>query len=453
MKRIESVFIRNIHGIERAEFPLGTFTVLQGDNGTGKSSVLQAISAVFEGGHDPKWIRAGASEGEIILTLSDGVTITATVKPDGTKREVRTSDGSIVSKPAAYIKALADGFSFDPVAFLQADKKDRAKYLLEAMPIVFTVQEIQDAVERIPAGSMNLDAFHAYRAGLTEERRVLNVDRENLEGAISTLSKTLPDGNDQDWAAEVTIQRTRLEEFRVELATVKQGINAEADAAIAKINADTVAKIQALKDACAKDIETVRRLQQEETTKATVEIQSDIEATAVALATAEAKARAQAQSVSTKAAIDEYREKAKAKFYAGERLTNAIKKLDALKARKLEDSPIPGLEVRDGEIFVNGVALDAINTQQQYFVAFQVAALAPGELGFMVCDRSESIVGKQWDDFCAAAAQSGFQVVAARSLPDEPLAANVDGKLFPVGVPAGTGDPSDGAPRRRRKSQ
>ena len=53
MLRIESVEIKNIKGIASATFGLGTLTVIRGANGTGKTSILDSIATIFDGGHDP----------------------------------------------------------------------------------------------------------------------------------------------------------------------------------------------------------------------------------------------------------------------------------------------------------------------------------------------------------------------------------------------------------------
>ena len=95
----------------------------------------------------------------------------------------------------------------------------------------------------------------------------------------------------------------------------------------------------------------------------------------------------------------------------------------------LAESSIPGVDIHeDGSITVDGVPIDQLNTQRQYFTAFQVASLKQGDLGFMVCDRVESIVGQEWEEFRQAAADSGFQVLVARSEANEPLTIEVDGQ-------------------------
>src|SRR5438270_7793157 len=74
--KLEKVQIESIGGIEYLEFPTSAALIeVTGDNGVGKSSVLNAIRCVVEGGHDPALLRLGAKKGVVRLLLDDGTTI------------------------------------------------------------------------------------------------------------------------------------------------------------------------------------------------------------------------------------------------------------------------------------------------------------------------------------------------------------------------------------------
>ena len=46
--------------------------------------------------------------------------------------------------------------------------------------------------------------------------------------------------------------------------------------------------------------------------------------------------------------------------------------------------------------------------------AFQVAALAPGDLGMMLADKAEHLGSANWELFQDAALHSGYQIFATR---------------------------------------
>jgi recombinational DNA repair ATPase RecF len=132
--KINSVTIRNVLGIEQLSFEAGRFNEISGRNGSGKTSVLQAIIAGIQGGSLATLLRDGATEGEIVLDLDDGMSIRRRITDKGATVTVKQG-GVTMPKPQDIINRLADMLSVNPVDFLLADKKERAKVLLETMPI------------------------------------------------------------------------------------------------------------------------------------------------------------------------------------------------------------------------------------------------------------------------------------------------------------------------------
>jgi hypothetical protein len=431
VKRIQSATITNIKGIACAQFDVGTLTVLRGANGTGKTSIIDAFSAVFEGGHNPNLLRAGAHRGEVILKLSDGTTIQKRITEKTSDLFVTTEDGSLVPRPASFVQRLASGFAFDPLAFLAADKKKRAQCLLDAMPIIFEPAEVEAAGGGRPANVLNIETFGHYYAGLYERRRELNAAFRELEGAEQTMRKSLPEDDGVDHRAKANELRSEKARLMSERDQLQALIKAQSDGKLSDLKIAMEREISAIRatyDAKAQDVINEALQAEREQTSA---LSAQIEQLQSDLSVADTKAKEQERISGTKASLAEMEQRLQGKGLEVLAADEKLKALDALKRQKLATAAIPGIEIRDGEIYVDGFPLDEQNTQRQYFVAFQIAALGAGELGFMVCDRAESIVGDEWEIFQEAAKASGFQVIAARS-EDEPLAVVSDGTLFPV---------------------
>lgn len=408
--RIESVSIRNIKGIEAMDFALGSINILTGDNGTGKTSVLDAIRAVFEGGHDPALLRNGAEAGSISLAISDGHTITKTVTEKTSTLTVKSADGSVVSAPKKFVEQLADGFSYDPLAFLAAKPKDRLAFLLSAMPLYFTPEEVEAQCGVRPAKQLDIDGLAAFRAGIYEQRAAVNSQMKNIDGTIVTLKKSLPESTDDEAVAKAAELRAKRDELIASKERVVFGHANAGQGRIDQLRRDFEIAVQAIRD------ETAVLIQRETAATGAELTTVDHELGRVeALAEQAARAKQTAESIAT------LRSEAKALAGSALKMTSQIEALDALKKRKLRELPIDGVEPRDGEIYYNGVPLDHVNTQQQVFLAFQLASLRPGKLGFMICDHSEAIVGENWDEFLAGAAASKYQVVAARAVAGELL--------------------------------
>ena len=409
--RIESVSIRNIKGIEVLDFELGSVNILSGDNGTGKTSVLDAIRSIFEGGHDPALLRNGAESGYVAIRLSDGHHIIKTVTEKGSTLCVKSEDGSVIPAPKRFVEQLAEGFAYDPLAFLAAKPKDRLAFLLKAMPIYFTPEEVEAQVGARPAKQLDIDGLAAFRQGIYERRAAVNSQMKNLDGTITTLQQSLPAEVDDQAADYITYLRGQRDVLVQARADAKNAIVGQANA-----------EIEALREAYEASVVKIRQAADAKVAEEVSAINAELSTLDHDLGEAEAVAEQATRAKQTKASILEFRAQSKALVGEALELSRQIEAIDALKKRKLSQLPIEGVEPRDGEIYYNGVPLDHVNTQQQVFLAFQVASLLPGKLDFMVCDHCEAIVGENWDEFLAGAKRSKYQVVAARATAGEPLA-------------------------------
>ncbi len=413
-RRIESILLENIGSLSKFEAKLGTLTILTGDNGTGKTTLLNALRAVFEGGHDPALLRKGTTKGRVLLTLSDGVTIERTITPEKSEYKIRTSDGSQVKKPAAYIETLAKGFSFDPLKFLEASPKERAAYLLAAMPITFEPEEMALAGGGRPAKPMDLEAFGAYREGIYERRREVNVQAKQLESSISALTDSLPvvEGTPQARAEQL---RTKAAQLRADKSSKADVVMAEAETQRQIAGTEYQRQLADLKVAYNNRIAEINSEADRQCGEQLAEINAELETVMSELGTAEAQAKLSIQAEVTKKSIAGFEAQAQTLFKESADYTAKLEAIDKLKAKKLGECPIDGIEITNGKILIDGVDFDKVNTQRQYFIAFQLASLTGGELPLMIADNCEAIVGANWEEFCAAGADCGYQVVVARA--------------------------------------
>lgn len=437
--KIASVEITNIKGIERAEFPLGSFTVISGRNASGKSSIQDAIAAVFEGGHDPSLIRLGTEKGVVILTLDNGTRIRKVITPKNSTLDIVTEDGLKVSKPAAFVEKLATGFAYDPIAFLHADEKKRLQFLLEAMPIEFLPDEVSAITGKPMSKALGIEELNQLRQGIYDQRRNVNVEMKELDGSIASMSKALPPSDGEDWPAKVAALSERKTKLTVEIEKVRGNLKAELSDAIAehdRARGAAISQAQEIYTAAVKAAENAFQSAKDELAalakqaedEQLAEINAELQTVAGELATAKQKQREQDRSIEAREQIKRFQDRSFEKQRIVNQLTAQLEKLDELKKRVLSDAAIPGVEIVNGKIMVGGVELDQLNTQAQYFLAFQIASLKQGDLGFMVCDNTEAIVGDEWNEFKAAAAECGFQVLVARAEPDKPLTIEADGE-------------------------
>lgn len=433
--KIQHIRISNILGITELELsPGGTLTEIAGDNGLGKTSVLEAIKAALTGGHDATLLRDGAEKGEIVLVLDDGVQLHKTVTAFKSTLDL-VKDGKKIPRPSDTIKGLTDLMSVNPVDFLIAPKKDRVKVLLEAMPIEVDAEKLS-AISRIPvtaqAGLHGLALIELVRNQVYEDRTGSNRAVKEKEATINQLTIAMPevpggaDGDENQLQKDLDAGRTardaetsridaKLTSLRADSATKVQQAKDQAQTEIDAINATKQASIDAERAALADTEGKAGRVRQKAIDAFTTMAQP-INATLEAIRT---DRNAFAKREATKATIEQMESELEGLRGDAEIQSQAIEAIDQYKSDLLDSLPIPGLEVKDGELFRNGLAFDRLNTAQQVDIAIEIAKLRAGDLAVCCVDRFECLSPATLQEFKKRAEQSDLQLFVTRVEPGE----------------------------------
>lgn len=415
--KIRDVEISNILGTASASFRPGTLTVISGSNGSGKTSIIDALRRVFEGGSDAGLLRRGSKVGEVILTLEDDRKIKMRVTPRQTSYEVENADGTSTKAPRAFIEELADALSIDPARLLTTKPKDLAAFLLEVMPIRFSREEFNACLvgnagaERGTEGRggqafppLTLDELDAQRKQIYEGRTAVNRRTEDAKSTVRSLRSSLPDQDDQDWGGIAAGHRETLEDAkRSRESDIAAADRAEREA------------IDEIREKAQRQVEQVQAEANQKRRDIDTEWAPSIQKMLAAVATAEERQRTQDKASGIRESIQQWEEKAKTAERESRECTATLEHIEELKRRKLASLPIPGLEVRDGQVFYDGVAFEHVNLAERMKIAFQICALrSNGKLPFLILDEAECFDSETWEMFKQASIASGFQVIAAR---------------------------------------
>jgi len=432
-RRLKSVEIKNVKGIESLTFSTGAVTVLRGRNGAGKSSAIDALVSVFEGGHDPALIRTGAKEGSITLILDDGVTIKKTIKPERSVLEVRTADKGKVSAEATYVKKLASGLKFNPAAFISISGKERAAELSKVMPVQFNGKEVNAAAnEAILSEGEVIDQqrFTQIRDGRYASRTDVRREQEAAEGFIIETEKSLPTGTSASWQGVVEMLRIQVGEAKAGLereiaeidrmaSQVVDGLREERDTQARKLEQEYRAALLAVETKFRDEYERVMLGVNVRVTEFREASAAQLEDLSTSLGQAEQSLADQNRVEGQRAQLEKMRESAQKLQKRWVQLDGAVKGLDKLKSEKLATLPIPGLEVRLDdrnmpEVFVEGTPWPHVNKSMQCKIAITIAAQALGELPLMVLDEAEVLDDDSMKLLTEAAKDLGLQVIMAR---------------------------------------
>lgn len=433
--KVTKIRISNVLGVESLELQPGTLTEISGGNGAGKTSILEAIKAVMDGGHDATLIRQGAESGEIVLVLDDGMEITKKIAPARSTLSVADEVGKM-SSPATRVKALVDALSVNPIEFLTASKKDRVSVLLESMPIELDQEKLDSIAGSFAKGLKSKsawDVLEEIKKSIFNERAGQNRVVKEKRATASQLDESLPSLPEDAQNLDYLLEKLKRLDIKVhaEISNVTDAHKAEAQVFINEANEQRQAfkqRIKKLEDEinCIKDErsqildEISQKITQiEHKSELDVkDIQSKFESQKSDIRSeiqlAKRNAEIMAESEKTKSIINSMNEEADAGQKVSEEYTQKLKDLESYKSELLASLPIPGLEVTDGEIFLDGIPFDRLNTAKQIWIAVEIAKLRAGKLGLICVDGAERLDEKSYAEFCDQAESSGLQLVVTR---------------------------------------
>lgn len=427
--------IQNILGITELELTPEGFNEITGPNGTGKTSVLEAIKAAISGGNDATLLRKGADKGEIVLVLDDDTEVRKKVTAKSSTTDV-IRDGKKVPSPGNFIKDLTDMLSVNPVDFLRAPKKDRVKVLLEAMPLVADAAHLTK-ISGIPvADQPNTHALQVIKAvhqQVYDDRTGTNRAVKEKDATINQLRLALPeeaaggvDGSEEELIARIaaadSVKEAELERIRTKLDGIKKDNQSKVDA----IRAETQAKIDKIKAEAQAEVDSIlaeeRRIeglaagQREKAIKIHTDTVSPIGETLASIRMNRSNIAKRAQALDTIQKLEKELEDLK---QDAANQTNALEDIEAYKQQLLQGLPIPGVEIIDGEIYRDGVQFDRLNTAQQVEIAVEIAILRAGELKLACVDGLELLDTKTFEAFRERALESGLQLFVTRVSDEE----------------------------------
>lgn len=428
--KISYVRISNILGLEEFEMaPGGTLTEISGDNGLGKTSILEAIKAATVGGHDATLLRKGADKGEIVLVLDDGTELHKHVSATKSSLDL-IKDGKKIPRSSDTIKGLTDLLSVNPVEFLTAPKKDRVKALLEAMPIDVDAERLAE-ITGIPLdlqpGTHGLAMIETVHKMVFEDRTGTNRAVKEKEATINQLTLAMPEvpggveGDEDALLQQIETLRTARDAETARIDTKLTGVRKESSDRTQAIKSDAQARIDAIKAECQEAVDKEAAALADTEQKAGrvrqramdtfTEQAGPINETLAAIRT---NRNAFAKREQTKATISQMDTELEDLRADAERQTQALNGLDAYRSELLASLPIPGLEVKDGEVLRDGVPFDRLNTAQQVDIAIEIAKLRAGDLAICCVDRFEALSPDTLAEFKTRAEASNLQLIVTR---------------------------------------
>lgn len=426
------------------------------------SSVLQAIVAAFGGGNKSHLLRNGTEEGEIVVELDNGFRHITKISANGaTKRSVVTADGGTISAAQGWLESRLNPLSFSPIQFVEASNEDRIRQLLRIARLQLRHADLTAAGGRFIVAAPKTTAefvenplfiIDGIKKSIFDTRTGINRSRKDKTGHVEELRKTIPAGLDTE--PDLSAPRAEYEAVRKQAATERKAIEDKAAADKHAIeqsanNTRTAAELlardeeKAARAALTQRLSEIARVKEatlktaNEAEKAALAEIASIKATAMeslqerlgpraeelreTIGKLEQAALQYSAAESTRSSIKRSEDEIAKLDAESKEATAALERLEALKGKLLEALPVPGLEIRDGELWFKGVRFDTTNTAEQYTVAMQLAAAAAGELKIIQLDGVERLDAEKRAAVEAWADGSDCQFWCSRVVDGSPL--------------------------------
>jgi hypothetical protein len=290
--------------------------------------------------------------------------------------------------------------------------------------------------------------LEAIRRTAFDARTGVNRSLRDKQAAARQLAETVPEAPPEgDWKSQLAAANAEYEAMREKVtaalrdikktaddltnealakcARAKEEITSRADAEIERIREETNVKIADGNDQCNKAMDAARQTESQRRTELETEYRPKEAALKERIGRAQAMIEQEARVAETRKLAERMEAEAQKLFDESDKLTDALSQLEKLKSSLLLSLPIPGLEVKDGEISVNGVPWDRLNEAVRVGIAIEVAKLCAGKLGLVVVDGLENLDERNYQAFKKAAMESNVQFIVTR-VSNQPLAVETE---------------------------
>jgi hypothetical protein len=458
--RVVHFRMQNVLGLKLLEVEPGKITVFEGENGTGKTSVVEGLQTFFskKSLKSLKNIDAGDEEAEIVLTFDgeDGrVIATRGENAITVKRQVGdTAAFEKVSCPAQYLLDIAPrGAVLNPVKFLSTDDKERIDMILNALLVEFNKNDFWASIglnpvdyDPVPATAHPLVKVGLYRKSIFDRRTSINRDATQKRGACEQTRRKVPmeiptvegveekreelmqlkarhaqsvaniSNTARSDEAQIKAEIIHAEQLaRSEISAFQQMVYREAEERIAAKQRELDETLQEKRKAAEQRIGVIhaaRDASMENINK----LLPKIESLAEEIGTMNERVKDAERIRQTHEIADGFESEAIALEEDAKALTAALSRLEAYKAQMVENLPIPGLDITDGKVTVDGVPWSQVNTARRISIAVQVICLRFGDAKFkpVFMDGAEALDSKSMEILEAELERYGAQGFIAR---------------------------------------
>lgn len=437
MSTITYLKASNVKRLSAVEItPEGEMVIVGGDNGNGKSSVLDSIAMALGGKKliPPMPLRIGETEASVEVTI-DGtqgpLTIRRTFKGpgDGTVSspstlevfEKRNGRVARLSSPQAVLDAMIGSIAFDPLEFSRLKPAAQAEKLRELMGL--DTSELDAEIERLFKERQDLNRELKIAQARADEAETFP-DAPSELVSVADLMSALRTAEEHN-AQKNELLRAVTEAEKLEASAVSSVESKKREvAALERQLADARAELDDLHDAASyrkRAFDAARAAAAMFEEKETVHLREQI--TGAEKINAQVRANAEYQRLS---------EEANALKAKSDALTEKIESLREQKTNLLTSAkwPVPGMSFGDGGIMLNGLPFEQASSAESLRVSVAMGFAANPELKVLFIRDGSLLDTNSMRAVAEMAKESGGQLWVERVGDSDPCAIIIeDGHL------------------------
>lgn len=462
--------IKNLFGITETELD-GSSVEISGSNGTGKTSVIDAIKYALTNDSDREYIiKQGSEEGEIIIETDTGLYIDRKKRTNRADYKSIKEDGKEVAGPESMLRKLFTPLQLDPVEFIMMDKKEQNRTILDLIEFDWDLNWIRDKFGEIPPDinyEQNilqvLNDIQAENSFYFQSRQDINRDLRNKRAFVEEIASTVPEHYDAEkWESydlgavyrkiekvkelNSRIERAKLfkdsynnkirgyeAEKEIQISSEKDKISAEKERltnSIERMKSEITAaenELSTLGDKLKDKVEIAESQFREKVAK----LDSDMKVADEYVDREPIDISAEQEEVriaeEMKKHLNEYKrmvqlqEECERLKEQSQKLTDKIELARTLPGQILEDAklPIEGLTVQDGIPLVNGLPVSNLSEGEKLNLCVDVALAKPNNLQIILIDGAEKLSDQNREKLYEKCKGKGLQFIATRTTNSE----------------------------------
>lgn len=199
--KITKLVIKNLFGIKETTLD-GRSVILEGSNGTGKTSIIDAIRLALTNKSDRDYIvRLGENEGEVILETDSSLSVTRRKISDSPTDYTKVRrDNKAVSSPQKYLDEIFTSLQLDPVEFTKLSRQEQNRVILNLIEFEWDKNWIKDQFNEIPSWINYdqhilkvLDDLQAEKGAWFQTRQDKNREIKTKNAFKTDLIKSIPE--------------------------------------------------------------------------------------------------------------------------------------------------------------------------------------------------------------------------------------------------------------------